>query len=274
MTAPKRGFLAYATANDRFGHAQDRANFARMLTIPSGVECIDIGIAISEARPRSRRDERDFRDMARSLEASGRFHVAAMEFKPNVGRDFSSWRDLLYGFRREASPADFVLLLNRSAYGPMQADWYARYLAPFSRHPKLAVCGSSINFEYRRQALAGANTHAQTYAWMSRFDALDRLLDDFPGCHTRSREEAIRDGELGLSRRWFDLGLSITSLAWPGEYFDAERRHDPTLPQHNLSEHLRGVPFRHWEQHERWRARLTPAPYLRRLLAPEFGREN
>ena len=215
MTTPKRGFLAYATANDRFGHVQDRDNFARMLALPAGIERIDIGIAVSEARPRSRRDERDFRDMARALEASGRFRVAELTFKSNLGRDFSSWRHLLQGFRRAAAPVDFVLLLNRSAYGPMQDGWYARYLPAFARHPHLAVCGSSINFEYRRQVDAGAHTHVQTYAWMSRFSALERILDDFPGVQAQSRDAAIRDGEVALGRRWFDLGLGITSLARP-----------------------------------------------------------
>jgi hypothetical protein len=207
------------------------------------------------------------------LEASGCFRVVDLFFKPNPGRDFSSWRDLLKRFRGEALAEDFVLMLNRSAFGPLRADWYSRFIAPFAQHPRLAACGASINFEYQRQVLEGANTHVQTYAWMSRFGILDPLIEDFPGSRAASRAEAIRDGEVALGRHWLDEGWEITSLAWPGAYFDAGRRHDPALPQENISGTLRGMPFRHWEQGDIRRARLNPAPHLKRLLAAGNSRQ-
>jgi hypothetical protein len=273
MNLPQHGFLAYATANDPLGYCLDRANFGRMLARPAGVERIDIGIAVSEARPRSARDEREFDVLARRLEASGRFRVVDLFFKPNAGRDFSSWRDLLKRFRAEAVAEDHVLMLNRSAFGPLQDGWYRRFMTPFEGRPRLAVCGASINFEYQRQVLAGAYTHVQTYAWMSRFGILDPLLDAFPGGRSGSRAEAIRDGEVALGQHWLDQGWEIACLAWPGVYFDAGYRHDPALPQENIAGSLRDAAFRHWEQWDIRRARLNPVPHLKRLLAVGRGRQ-
>jgi len=137
------GFLAYATANEGCGHLWDVANVRRWLRWNSGVERIDVCFAISEVHPRRKHEERFYRKLADRLESSGKFRVIDIVFKSNVGRDFSSWLACIKRFQPIAQPDDFVLMLNRSAYGPYLADWYRSYTVAFVHHPDLGVCGSN-----------------------------------------------------------------------------------------------------------------------------------
>ncbi len=254
MTAGS-AFLAYATANDPLGYLLDVANFRRMLIWASGVEKIDISIAVSEAQPRSHVDERWYEKVAQRLEASGRFRVAALFFKPNMGRDFSSW---FSGIEKlsHAKADDLVLMLNRSAHGPLTHDWYSQFARPFEAVPALGLCGSSINFEH--------NVHVQTYAWMTRMNVLTEISGEYPGKYALTRETAIFNGELALSRRIMGKGYQITSLAWPGEVFSQSRNADPSLPQYNISGNLENVPFRHVEGRDIKKARKSMIQRLKR----------
>jgi hypothetical protein len=158
-----------------------------------------------------------------------------------------------------AQPDDFVFMLNRSAYGPSLADWYRSYTLPFLRHRNLGLCGSSINFEFK--------THVQTYAWMTRMGIISELMEQFPGGKARSRTEAIFKGEFGVSQELMRRGYGITALAWPDEIFDTNRMHEIQFPQHNYSEYLKDVPFRHWANDDRRRARYDLGARLTRLGA-------
>jgi hypothetical protein len=253
------GFLAYATANEGCGHLWDVANVRRWLRWNSGVERIDVCFAISEVHPRRKHEERFYRKLADRLESSGKFRVIDIVFKSNVGRDFSSWLACIKRFQPIAQPDDFVLMLNRSAYGPYLADWYRSYTVAFVHHPDLGVCGSSINFEFK--------THVQTYAWMTRMGIISELAENFPGGTARSSTEAIFKGELGLSQELMARGYRITSLAWPDEIFDAQRMHEGRFPQYNISIRpgsvgIRDVPFRHWVNGDRAWARFDPRARL------------
>src|SRR5262249_14935874 len=159
------------------------ANIRRWLAFDPGVDQIDLCIAVSEVTPRSKKDERWYRTLADRLEQSGKFKIVDIIFKPNLGRDFSSWEACLRRFELQAHESDNILMINRSALGPSMADWYVRYAEPFAHRPDLALCGSQINFYLK--------THVQSYVWMSRFSILRELLDNFPGRNSRTRLEAV-----------------------------------------------------------------------------------
>jgi hypothetical protein len=84
-----RFFLSYVTANDDPGYAVDFANFGNMVRRDPGVPRIEMYIAVSEATPRSRRDERIVSRLEDRLETSPVISVKNTAFKSNVGRDFS-----------------------------------------------------------------------------------------------------------------------------------------------------------------------------------------
>jgi len=251
------GFLAYATANEGCGYLWDAANVRRWLRWDSGMERIDVCFAISEVHPRRKHEERFYRKLADRLESSGKFRVVDIAFKSNVGRDFSSWSACVTRLRPLAQPDDFVLMLNRSAYGPLAADWYRTYTLPFAQHPDLGVCGSSISFEYK--------THVQTYAWMTRMGIISELMEKFPGGEARSHTEAIFKGEFGISQELMARGYAITALAWPDEIFDTGRMHEIQFPHDNMSEGLKDVPFRHWAGGDRGWARFDLGARLLQL---------
>jgi hypothetical protein len=232
-------FLAYATANEGTNYLVDAANIQRWISLRAGLEPIHVCFAVSQVHRRNKFEERFFRKLADQLEQSGRFRVVDIIFKSNVGRDFSSWKACLSRFRSLADPDDFVLMLNRSAYGPLTKNWFYRYTVPFSERPGLGICGSSINQQFK--------THVQSYAWMSRMGIMTELLKDFPGAKARTRSEAIFIGEIGTSQRIMAQGHSITSLAWPQEVFDSGRPNERTFPQFNIAPDLSDTPFRHWE---------------------------
>lgn len=251
------GFLAYATANEGCGYLWDVANIRRWLRLRSGMERIDVCIAISQVHRRRKHEQRFYRKLADRLERTGKFRVVDIVFKSNLGRDFSSWHACIKRFQPLAQPDDFVLMLNRSAYGPLAPDWYRKYTLPFLPDPNLGLCGSSINFQYK--------THVQTYAWMTRMGIMTELMENFPGGRARSRTEAIFKGEFGISQELMARGYRIAALAWPDEKFDTNRVHEIQFPHENFSEHLDDVPFRHWANRDRKRARYDLRARLIRL---------
>lgn len=263
MTA---NFLLYATANDAGGYLRDTRNFERLAQRDPGVGEIEVVVAVSEVQPASRLDRRWYRMLADRLQANPAYRVREIVFKPNVGRDFSSWQHALNVLDNIGDDGDPVFLVNRSAYGPLEDGWYARFSRHFERYPNTGLCGNSINFELNDIVDNGANTHVQSYALMSRLGVLRQLLDDFPGRLADSRLEAIRDGEVGLSRRLLGMGYGLSCLWWPQHVFTAKTPHDPSLEQDNPAPRLKGLPYRHWESRDKWRARMAPAQYLQRTL--------
>lgn len=241
-----RHFLAYATANEGRWF-RDRINFRCLARFDPGVPAVEVIIAVSEARVRDAEDARSLATL-RSIAASSRhLQVHAVMFKSNLGRDFSSWQACLKAIADQgAHDEDYVLCLNRSAFGPACEGWYSAFTRQFERDRRVLLCGNSINFEGYRALPGPAHTHVQTYAFLGRVGDLSRHLSGLPGLSSATRDAAIRDGEIELSRRLLRSGAGITSLAWPRHFFFEDRAHDPGLPQHNVSFSLATTPFRHW----------------------------
>jgi len=258
-----RYYLAYATANEKRHFFWDAANFGRMVARDPGVERMELFIAISEVRPRSPRDERAVGELLKILAQEPRIRVREVAFKSNVGRDISSYAHCLTAIAAEAAEDDFVLCLNRSAFGPMRDGWYGAFVRQFARDERVGLCGNSINFSgYPDPPDRGRYTHVQTYCFLGRPRNLAQHVAGLPAMRAQTREDAIRGGEIELSRSMLRAGHGLSCLAWPEHVFFAPDPYDPSLPSYNISGALTTTPFRHWASRDyRWMPNL--APWLR-----------
>jgi hypothetical protein len=237
-------FLSYATANDDPGYAYDFAHFANMLRHRSGVPQVELYVAVSEATPRTRRDERIAALLKRRFNADSPVKLRSLEFKSNLGRDFSSAAHNLRLIAQRADDQDFLLFLNRSAYGPLTDDWYLRYVEQYLRFPSTQLCGSTINLcGHPNLPPRPHATHVQTYAFLGRMRDFRPFLDDFPGERETERLRVIELGEIGLSARILERGGSLTCLAWPDRYLSRAQSTWPDLPHRDIKEEVQGLPF-------------------------------
>jgi len=264
-----RYYLAYATANESWRFFWDLQNFQRLAIFDPGVAHVDIFIAVSEVVPRRESHYRDLARLCRIAESNPRLRVRQLIFKPNTGQDFSSWNRSLSAIADECSPYDCVLCVNRSAFGPLDHGWYVRFVNQLEREPGIALCGNSINFEGYVAPPGPEHTHVQTYAFLGRPHLLAPHFARLPGLLAPTRERAILDGEIALSKALLREGYGITSLAWPEHVFFKHCAHDPALPQINISFELSATPYRHWGREDylaarAWWRRLAWLIHLKR----------
>jgi hypothetical protein len=269
-------FLSYVTANDDPGYAVDFANFGNMVRRDPGVPRIEMYIALSEATPRGRRDERIVSRLESRPGASPIIAVENTAFKSNVGRDFSSAAYNLRLIARVAGDEDFVLFLNRSAYGPLTGDWYHRYVAQYLKYPNAQLCGSTINFcGHPDLPRRDRTTHVQTYAFMGRVRDFREFVDDFPGERETERLGVIDAGEIGLSGRILNRGGALTCLAWPEYIFDRNEPASSELPHRDIKEEVRGLPFQYRARGYEvawWRTLPALARRIRQFLQKRINR--
>jgi hypothetical protein len=258
-----RYYLAYATANEKRRFFWDALNFERLVARAPGVESIELYIAVSEVLGRSAEDDRAVAGLLKILAREPRIRVREVAFKSNTGRDMSSYLHCLDAIAAEASADDYVLCLNRSAFGPMRDDWYGAFVRQFGRDERIGLCGNSINFTgFPDLPDRGRFTHVQTYCFLGRPRVLADCFAGLPGLRAQTKEETIRGGEIALSRAVLRAGLGLSCLAWPEHVFVEPDPFHPSLPTDNISEFLTTTPFRHWGADDyRWRANL--APWLR-----------
>jgi hypothetical protein len=258
-----RYYLAYATANESRRFFLDSVNFERLVARAPGVEGIELFIAISEVRRRSSADDRAVGELLKILAREPRIRVRQVAFKPNTGRDMSSYAHCLDAIAAEAAADDYVLCLNRSAFGPMRDDWYGAFVRQFGRDEHIGLCGNSINFSgYPDLPDRGRFTHVQTYCFLGRPRVLAPYFARLPALRAQTKEETIRGGEIELSRAMLRDGLGLSCLAWPEHVFFEPEPYHPSLPVDNISADLETTAFRHWDLRDYgWSANF--APWLR-----------
>jgi len=238
--------LAYLTANDLWNFSIDALNFRNMARLDPGVPRVDISIAISRVRPFTRSDEADIAALLRCAAAAPWLRVRRVIWKGNRGRDFSSAEACLTALAREAADDDFVLLRNRSAYGPFAAGWYRAYIDQYRRHPGTGLVGNTINLSGPPGLAPDEDgRHVQTYLYLSQWRHLAPLAHDFPGNRCSDNASAIRSGELGLSRYMLSVGLCLSCLNWPERAFAAATPDDPQLPRGDVKSAATQLPFRY-----------------------------
>jgi len=243
-----RHYLAYATANESWRFFWDLQNFRRLAAFDPGVARVDMYIAVSEVVPRRESDYLALARLCRIAETNPRIRVRRMMFKPNAGRDFSSWNRCLSAIVDECSPGAYVLCVNRSAFGPLGEGWYVRFVEQLERKPGIALCGNSINFESYARPPSPEHIHVQSYAFLGNAHLLARHIARLPGLRAPTRPLAILNGEIALSKELLRHGHAITSLAWPERVFFRHSAHDPELLQGNISFKLTATPYRHWRR--------------------------
>ncbi len=237
-------FVSYATANDDPRFLVDFLNFKNFVCYPSGVDEINIAISVSNVN-RCEQDILEFGKSVRILQKSQKFNLLSLRFKKNLGRDFSSHACNLRDIAHSAEDDDYVLFLNRSAYGPNCSDWYLKYVEQFEKHENTGLCGSTINFRgLPRMEDREIYTHVQTYAFLSKFKFLQDALSFFPGEFENERHDVIEYGEIGLSKEFLKKGLSLSCLAWPEYSFDKTKLYSPELPFRDIKKEVH-TPFRH-----------------------------
>lgn len=85
-------FISYATANDDPSFEFDMLNLTRMVEFQSGVSHVKLFIAISEVVDATSKQMGKIKSIIDyvNVKSKGRVHVLGVEFKSNLGRDFSS----------------------------------------------------------------------------------------------------------------------------------------------------------------------------------------
>lgn len=266
---PRRYFMSYATANDDPHYARDFFNFQNLRFRDPGPATIEVYIAVSEAEPRTRRDNQRLRQLRRLIESSSSFEVKSIRFKRNEGRDLSSMKQNLLDIAQAGSPDDFIFFSNRSADGPRTHRWYDEFISQLEKFPESGVCGNTINRPCPGEADHTYKLHVQTYAFLTRLRHFEEFMTDMPGEHARTREQAIQEGEIELSRRVLAKGLALTSVAWPDHQFTSQDEDiDPELPCGNMTmtpgheDIFIRLPYFHWHdtqeaEHVRWNSIFT-----------------
>lgn len=243
---PTRYHLAYLTANDRRDFIADYLHFRNMARRCPGVPHVEITIAVSRVRPFSAADTRALDGLVRCAAASPWLNVRAVIWKGNVGRDFGSTQACLKSIAEVATVQDYVMVRNRSAYGPLTDSWYRAYIEQYEKHPATGLVGSTINLIGHPSKPDNADSrHVQTYVYLSQWRHFEPLIDDYPGSKCTDRLEIIVQGEIGLSWRIMDSNLQISSLYWPDHAFSASSPDDPSLPHEDIKRKAVGLPFQY-----------------------------
>jgi hypothetical protein len=241
-----RYHFAYLTANEQRGFFTDYLHFRNMARYLPGVAPVEITIAVSLVRPFSTDDARALEGLVRCASASKSLRVRAVIWKGNVGRDYSSAQACLKLIGEDASDDDYVMLQNRSAYGPLTNSWYKAFIDQYQKHPGTGLVGNTINLLGHQTMPKNVDArHVQPYVYLSQWRHLRPLVDDFPGSRCTSRPEIIIVGEIGISRRIMEKNLKISCLFWPDHALTAQSVVDPRLPRGDVKRKAFGLPYRH-----------------------------
>jgi hypothetical protein len=254
----RRFYLAYLTANDSGLYVADFLNFRHMARFAPGVPKIIVYVAVSAVRPFSPIDHAALAGLVGLAERCDWLEVKQVLLKGNVGRDFSSAEACLQAIERDADPGDYVMVRNRSAYGPSREGWYRQYVDQLDRFPNTGLVGSTINFS-AKPPVEGLHTHVQTYAYLSRWRHLQPLAAAFPASRCVERTEVIMQGEIGLSQQLLARGLGLSCLHWPWEQFTRERPTAEYLPHSDTKRSARSVPLRYKYPQYFWSKQDLPA---------------
>jgi hypothetical protein len=269
----RRCYLAYLTANDSGLFIADYLNFRHMVRFPPGVRRVIVYVAVSVTKPLSQGDYLALEELATLTEQCDWLDVRRILLKGNVGRDFSSAEACLQAIAEEASPEDYVMVRNRSAYGPQRENWYRDYVDQFERFSDTGLVGSTINFTCHLP-VQGLTTHVQTYAYLSTWKLLQPLAAAFPAARCTERKDVITQGEIGLSQNILARGLGLSCLHWPWEQFTRERPNAAYLPQIDIKRTSFSVPLRYKYRQYFWSKEDLPAQLAWSWRLRSGSREN
>lgn len=209
----------YATANDDSNFFYDIKNFLRLSKRRTGVDKLVILIAISKIKKITLKQKLFLYTIKLFFSKKSKFEIRAVFFKENLGRDFSSYYEMLNVIKNQLNEEDYIFFQNRSAYGPFQENWYLRFIKQIHREENIALCGSTISFrDHPIRSNRLDLPHVQTYSFFTMGKYIKMIADDFPGLKATTRLEAIYNGEIEFSQFFLKKGYAITCIEWPNSF--------------------------------------------------------
>lgn len=211
----KNFFYCYATANDSRLYLKDVQNFLRIKKKQTGYSKVILFVAISTVKKVNIFDSIFRFCITKLFKNHPTIELREIFFKSNIGRDFSSYEQLLLKVAPIANQNDYIFFQNRSGYGPLKNNWYTSFVEQLDRFPSSAICGSTINFKDHNLRSNNTLPHIQTFAFLTKVKFTNLLHGIFPGSTETDKLGVICNGEIAYSQFFLKKGYTITCIEWP-----------------------------------------------------------
>jgi len=159
--------------------------------------------------------------------------ISSLHFRGNVGMDIGAYNAGLQMLREKDYGGDIVFM-NSSVEGPFEDGWLAKYRDQFYSNPENGLCGATVNSHCTIIPSNPFLPHVQSFFLFTNMEKMDLSFPvGLPGQRRfMSKQQAIIEGEIGLSTKVLDAGLGITCQLFPDFTF---RRGDSwNIPEGDL----------------------------------------
>lgn len=250
----QRYFLGYLTANDDPTFFFDYLNIKNIARYHPGVTSLHVCISVSLVRKINDTDVIRIKQLKKALLKASHVEDVQIIYKDNVGRDFGSAQKCLEYFSQFCTEDDYIMIRNRSGYGPFSDDWYKAFIKVNQKLDKGGLTGSTINQTgLYNKTNKGIQTHVQTYVYLSKWKYFKPIVAEYPGNKSESKNDVIINGEIELSRSFLDRGLALNCLEWRSYIFTAKRYSYSELPDGDIKRTTTGLPIRFRYRHYLYR---------------------
>ena len=224
----KQYYLVYITANDTLLF-KDYINLFLTRKYNPGVSPVHLCFVVGGAKKYTAWHRWMIHTIMR-MACSGKFiHGKSVILKSNEGWDFGSAQIALQELSGETQADDFILIRNRSTWGPHAKDWYKKYIDLMESADHIALVGSKIGLkDHPSRNKERDNAHVQTYIYLSQWKYFSTLLNDFPGRKANNHLQAVLQGEMELSQEVMKRGWCIASLKYPDLLINFQNQNDFT----------------------------------------------
>ena len=270
----KQYFLVYVTANDS-PFDKDYINLFLSRKFFPGVTPVQLYIVVGSVRKFSRFHRWMLRRIISMLESGRHIQCKMAILKNNDGRDFGSVAQALQALTNEVQPEDYIMVRNRSTWGPLADGWYKRYVDLLDSSDQLGLVGSKINLNDHPSRKRTYNTaHVQTYVYASQWKYLSALLPGFPGREATNHVEAILQGEIELSQEIMKRGWNIAAFNYDGLQITYNNQNDFTPTQLKKYSTAGGIPIGDNSQIRNWKYYLKSILILTTIIWYSFPRKS
>lgn len=242
-------YLGYLTANDDTSFFKDYLNIKNMTRYHPGVSPLHVCITVSAVKKVDDKQRHKIKQLKKVLLKAPHISKVKTIFKDNKGRDFSSAQHCFKYFSQFCENESYILIRNRSGYGPFDRNWYQKYVNLNKKLPNGGLTGSTINqckkqYIVKKDKQIQTHTHVQTYAYLSKWKYFKPITDTFPGVNCKKKRDVIIQGELGLSASFLERGLALNCLQWNNHVFTSDEMYYGELPFNDIKKISKKVPIR------------------------------
>ena len=223
--------MVYVTANDT-ALFKDYINLYLSRKFHPGVTPVQLCIVVGGAKKFTRFHRWMLRRIISMVESGRHLQCKQVILKNNAGWDFGSTAQGLRELSKEAQPEDYILVRNRSTWGPHANGWYKKYADLLASSDELGLVGSTLGLKdhpTRRRTYDTA--HVQSYVYASQWKFLSDLLPAFPGQEAANHLDAVLHGEIELSQEIMKRGWNLAALNYDGLQITYNNQNDFT-PSH------------------------------------------